>query len=368
MAELETLEFKYPSLITSDSPTQFVGAGSHANAAFRNDNAGLVVSRHDSPMLSLRNISSRQELQDFDTQVHKLVLAAQTTNSEYLQQLLIRYCLELKYDGMAISLVFRRGRLIKALTRGDGVSGEIISLQALNCIVNLPTTEEILQRVKTLNGENGGNGGIIASAELLAGNFELRGELLMTKKAFMAFNQHAQHSFSSCRNLVAGFTRRKQSSSSSSSITTSSSLLSSSSVSTEKSLHTTNTIPTQPIQSSQEQPDPEPELRVLAYSLLLCEDVSMVPVTEPREIQSDQAEQTEQEDSDPEAKSEALTPPLIPSLSTHSARVAALKHLGFETDPGITCHANPAEVYDRIEQVELQRHSLPYVKQTLLNS
>jgi hypothetical protein len=67
---------------------------------------------HLFPMISLRNISTPKELRDFDKSVKKLLGLP--------RDLRVRYLMELKFDGMAISLIFRRGRLVRALTRGDG--------------------------------------------------------------------------------------------------------------------------------------------------------------------------------------------------------------------------------------------------------
>ena len=104
-AELEQLEAKYPALRTADSPTQYVGPG----PSFADLSLGSTKLTHRFPMLSLRNIATRQELDDFHKSLTKLLDAHGLLHGP------LRYCLELKYDGMAISLLFRKVACVFAM-------------------------------------------------------------------------------------------------------------------------------------------------------------------------------------------------------------------------------------------------------------
>ena len=140
LQELIFLEKENPELITLDSPTQRVGG--EAIKEFK-----TVL--HISPMLSLGNTYSTEELLEFDKRVHSLVNQS------------IEYVCELKYDGVAISLIYENGILHRAVTRGDGVQGD-----------------EVTQNIKT-----------IKSIPLkLRGDFpdffEVRGEVILPHKKF----------------------------------------------------------------------------------------------------------------------------------------------------------------------------------------
>ena len=170
LRELQSLEEQYPQLITPDSPTQRVGAV--PLKAF-----GEV--RHEQRMLSLDNAFSDDELLDFDRRVR-----------ERLETDEVEYAAEPKLDGLAVSLLYRDGRLVRAATRGDGVTGEDVS-----------------QNVRT-----------IASVPLkLAGRsipevLEVRGEVYMSHAGFEALNQQAasagQKLFVNPRNAAAGSLRQ----------------------------------------------------------------------------------------------------------------------------------------------------------------
>ncbi|MGB5716271.1 MAG: NAD-dependent DNA ligase LigA [Gammaproteobacteria bacterium] len=170
LRELQSLEEQYPQLITPDSPTQRVGAA--PLKAF-----GEV--RHEQRMLSLDNAFSDDELLDFDRRVR-----------ERLETDEVEYAAEPKLDGLAVSLLYRDGRLVRAATRGDGVTGE-----------------DVTQNVRT-----------IASVPLkLAGRsipdvLEVRGEVYMSHAGFEALNQQAasagQKLFVNPRNAAAGSLRQ----------------------------------------------------------------------------------------------------------------------------------------------------------------
>ena len=110
MRELQDLEAQYPEMADPESPTQRVG--SDLSKGFRQ------VS-HKYPMLSLDNTYNEQEVVDFLRRVGTLL------DGEAFQ-----ICCELKFDGLSISLIYHNGRLVQAVTRGDGVTGEVITNNA----------------------------------------------------------------------------------------------------------------------------------------------------------------------------------------------------------------------------------------------
>ena len=170
LRELQSLEAQYPELVTPDSPTQRVGAA--PLKAF-----GEV--RHEQRMLSLDNAFSDDELVDFDRRVR-----------ERLETDQVEYAAEPKLDGLAVSLLYQQGLLVRAATRGDGVTGE-----------------DVTQNVRT-----------IASVPLrLVGHsipevLEVRGEVYMSHAAFEALNRQAssegQKLFVNPRNAAAGSLRQ----------------------------------------------------------------------------------------------------------------------------------------------------------------
>lgn len=144
--ELLAIEKKFPELRTLDSPTQRVG--SSIDRAF----ASLP---HQYPMLSLSNVFSAQELNDFHEKVIK-----------YTQEPAIDYCCEPKLDGVALSLVYEKGILTRALTRGDGQVGEDVTSNA-RTIHSIPLK---------LSGD-------------FPAKVEVRGEVYMPRDAFDRFNK-----------------------------------------------------------------------------------------------------------------------------------------------------------------------------------
>lgn len=169
--QLKTLEQQYPSLQTSDSPTQRVGG--QALLAFNSIS-------HTVPMLSLGNVFNEPELIDFERKVKERLETS----------INIEYCAELKLDGLAISLIYEKGVFKLGATRGDGLTGEDIS-HNLKTIRNLPL------QLSTAN-----------PPDLL----EVRGEVLMPKAGFEKLNQQAQvkgeKTFANPRNAAAGSVRQ----------------------------------------------------------------------------------------------------------------------------------------------------------------
>ena len=152
MRQLQDLEQQYPALISDDSPSQRVGG--KALDAF-------TQVRHDVPTLSLENAFSDAELDDFDRRLKdRLNFAALKDLSE------IEFACEPKLDGVAVSLLYENGQLIRGATRGDGSVGEDIT-------ANVRTINSIPLK---LRGDN--------APKLL----EVRGEIFMHKAAFVKLN------------------------------------------------------------------------------------------------------------------------------------------------------------------------------------
>ena len=170
MLELQRLEAQAPHLITPDSPTQRVGG--IAEQTFR-------PVRHATPMLSLDNAFSEEELLAWQSRVAKGLPGASPS-----------YTVELKIDGVGLSLTYARGRLVSAATRGDGETGEDVT-------ANARTIRSIPLRV---NGE-------------VPRRLEVRGEVYMTREAFERYNAQAsrsgQETFANPRNAAAGSLRQK---------------------------------------------------------------------------------------------------------------------------------------------------------------
>lgn len=167
MDQLLSLEKQHPELITPDSPSQRVGG---------EPTKEFPTVTHEVPMLSLSNTYSEQELLDFDKRVRD-ILGRQS----------YRFIAELKIDGVAISLVYRNGIFVRGATRGDGTQGDDIS-------GNLKTIRSIPLRVE--NGKG------------LPKNFEVRGEIYITKKDFAAMNKKqealGEKTFINARNTASG--------------------------------------------------------------------------------------------------------------------------------------------------------------------
>src|SRR5215470_7405674 len=107
MNELKKLEAEHPELVTPDSPTQRVGG---------KPREGFVKIKHSTPMLSLDNAYSEEELRNWERRVHELSGRKD-----------IEYVCELKLDGMSLALRYEDGRLVRGITRGDGITGEDVT-------------------------------------------------------------------------------------------------------------------------------------------------------------------------------------------------------------------------------------------------
>jgi DNA ligase (NAD+) len=174
MNRLKELEAEHPELITPDSPTVRVGA---------TPREGFQTVQHARPMLSLDNAFSYDGLRDFDRRVR------QGSGREKIE-----YIAEHKFDGLSISLQYVNGGLARGVTRGDGRTGEDVT-------PNVKTIRSIPLRVD-----------LAALKKLkLPASFEVRGEVLMTRKAFEAMNKQQEESggkiFVNPRNAAAGSVR-----------------------------------------------------------------------------------------------------------------------------------------------------------------
>jgi DNA ligase (NAD+) len=173
--QLKKLEAEHPELITPDSPTQRVGG---------KPREGVVKVEHSSPMLSLDNTYSEDELRDWERRVHELSGRKD-----------VDYVCELKLDGMSLALVYEDGKLVRGVTRGDGSVGEDVTL-------NVRTVRSIPLVIAKEKLKQAG----------MPVSFEVRGELLMPTAAFRKMNEDREAKglslFANPRNATAGTVRQ----------------------------------------------------------------------------------------------------------------------------------------------------------------
>ena len=169
MHELEDWERRYPQYATPDSPTRRVGSDLEEKSE-----AGFAKFPHKYPMLSLANTYSIQEVEEFAERASKGLDRP------------FSYCCELKFDGTAVCLTYKNGKLFRALTRGDGVQGDDVTRNALR-IASIP---------HTLKGSGWPQ------------EFEIRGEVLMPYESFDRLNQEREAMeeplFANPRNAASG--------------------------------------------------------------------------------------------------------------------------------------------------------------------
>ena len=170
MGELQGLERMYPEFATEDSPTRHVGS----DLAPAGKGSDFVQVPHRYPMLSLGNTYAREELYDFDARIRK------TVEGPY------SFSCELKFDGTAICLTYRGGRLLRALTRGDGTQGDDVTRN----VVHIPAIPRVLR------------------GEAIPEEFEIRGEIYMPWDAFERLNAARAEAelepFANPRNAASG--------------------------------------------------------------------------------------------------------------------------------------------------------------------
>ena len=173
LQELIALENQFPELRSSESPSQRVGG--YVSKEF-------ATVTHNYPMMSLGNTYSEEELRDFDERIRKVI----GSNFEYV-------C-ELKFDGVAIGLTYRNGKLLRAVTRGDGVRGDDVT-NNVRTIRSIPLS---------LMGNN------------FPDEFEIRGEIILDKKTFERINNEradiGETPFANPRNSAAGTLKLQDSS------------------------------------------------------------------------------------------------------------------------------------------------------------
>ncbi|HGT2361849.1 TPA: NAD-dependent DNA ligase LigA [Yersinia enterocolitica] len=171
MQQLRELEAQHPELITNDSPTQRVGAAPL-------DTFEQV--KHEVPMLSLDNVFDEESYLAFDKRVHDRLKRADP----------LTFCCELKLDGLAVSLLYEDGELVRAATRGDGTTGE-------NITANVRTIRAIPLRLQ---------------GDKLPRRVEVRGEVFMPLAGFEQLNDEARRKggkvFANPRNAAAGSLRQ----------------------------------------------------------------------------------------------------------------------------------------------------------------
>ncbi|MDR2275662.1 MAG: NAD-dependent DNA ligase LigA [Sphingobacterium sp.] len=165
LKELEALERQYPAFADPNSPTQRVGGD--ITSKFKTE-------KHRWPMLSLGNTYSQEELFDFDQRIRKII------GDEF------EYVCELKFDGLSISLTYENGILSKAVTRGDGTQGDVVTS-------NVKTIRSIPIRLKEGDYPD---------------QFEIRGEIFMHKSAFLRLNKeredNEEQTYANPRNFASG--------------------------------------------------------------------------------------------------------------------------------------------------------------------
>lgn len=173
LQELIALENQFPELRSSESPSQRVGG--YISKEF-------ATVTHNYPMMSLGNTYSEEELRDFDERIRRVI----GSNFEYV-------C-ELKFDGVAIGLTYKNGKLLRAVTRGDGVRGDDVTIN-VRTIRSIPLS---------LMGNN------------FPDEFEIRGEIILDKKTFERINNEradiGETPFANPRNSAAGTLKLQDSS------------------------------------------------------------------------------------------------------------------------------------------------------------
>ena len=145
LKELESRGLQYPALADPNSPTQKVGGQITKN---------FIQVKHKYPMLSLGNTYSEEELREFDERVRKSI------GDDF------EYVVELKFDGLAISITYEKGKLVRAVTRGDGVQGDDVT-------ANVKTIKSI--PIQLPDGD-------------YPDNFDIRGEIFIHRKTFEKLN------------------------------------------------------------------------------------------------------------------------------------------------------------------------------------
>lgn len=172
LKQLEALEKEYPQFLKPDSPTQKVGGEITKN--FK-----TIV--HKWPLMSLGNTYNEQDLVDFDQRVRKAI------GDQF------EYVCELKFDGLSMSIAYENGKLLRAVTRGDGAKGDEVT-------ANVKTIRTIPNQIR---------------GEKIPSYFEIRGEVFMHKAAFERLNEermeNGEPAFANPRNFASGTVKMQDS-------------------------------------------------------------------------------------------------------------------------------------------------------------
>ena len=165
LEDLQALEKEYPQFEDPDSPSKKVGGEVNKN---------FETFTHEYPMLSLGNTYSQEELQEFDKRIIK-----QLGHNDY------QYVCELKFDGLSISIHYENGRMLRAVTRGDGVKGDVVT--------------DNVRTIKALRTQLGGS---------FPEKIEVRGEIFMHRPAFDRMNMEREEAgealYANPRNVASG--------------------------------------------------------------------------------------------------------------------------------------------------------------------
>ncbi len=179
MKELIELESDFPEFARINSPTKRVGG---------EISKGFKTIEHKYPMMSLDNTYSLDEIKEFDVRVRKRLDEAEIGGSD-----LLSYVCELKYDGVAIGITYKKGELVQALTRGDGVAGD-----------------DVTANVRTINSIP-----LSLKGSRYPEDFEIRGEIYFPHKAFEELNKAREEEgepvFANPRNTASGTLKMKDS-------------------------------------------------------------------------------------------------------------------------------------------------------------
>src|ERR1700704_4258053 len=171
---INTIEARFPELVTSDSPSQKIGA---------QPSGRFAKVRHAVPMLSLDNAFAEEDVVDFVARIRRFLKLGDDDK--------IAFSAEPKIDGLSMSLRYEGGELVTAATRGDGAVGEDVT-------ANIRTLEDVPKKLKGRN---------------VPDVCEVRGEVYMTKQAFLALNERQKAAgdtiFANPRNSAAGSLRQK---------------------------------------------------------------------------------------------------------------------------------------------------------------
>ncbi len=174
--ELQDIERRFPELVTSDSPTQRVGAALP-------EGQGFATLRHAVPMLSIESLFTEEEVKDFEERIRRFL----RLDKEGLE-----WSVEPKFDGVSAALVYEHGNLVRGLNRGDGMTGEDITAN-LKTVRNIPLKlSEVRRKAPRL--------------------LEVRGEVVMRREAFQRFNERRSAKglelLANPRNATSGALRR----------------------------------------------------------------------------------------------------------------------------------------------------------------